>query len=68
MIQKSLQNIVFLQGNGHERDFTGDDRVYILDAYNNHIYPGDMVAKRKCFYMHIFHQAKKAFKVTDQFS
>ncbi|XP_065059415.1 histone deacetylase 11-like [Rhopilema esculentum] len=34
------------QGNGHERDFKDDDRVYILDAYNNHIYPGDTAAKR----------------------
>ncbi|XP_033127627.1 histone deacetylase 11-like isoform X2 [Anneissia japonica] len=34
------------QGNGHERDFMGDDRVYIMDAYNRHIYPHDGFAKR----------------------
>ena len=36
-----------LQGNGHERDFMGDDRVYILDVYNRNIYPHDGYAKRK---------------------
>lgn len=36
-----------LQGNGHERDFMGDRRVYIMDVYNRHIYPGDRFAKRK---------------------
>lgn len=35
------------QGNGHERDFMGDKRVYIMDVYNRHIYPGDRFAKRK---------------------
>lgn len=34
------------QGNGHERDFTGDDRVYIFDMYNGYIYPNDSRAKR----------------------
>eukprot|EP00245_Coleochaete_scutata_P013853 TRINITY_DN5746_c0_g1_i1.p1 TRINITY_DN5746_c0_g1~~TRINITY_DN5746_c0_g1_i1.p1 ORF type:complete len:186 (+),score=32.68 TRINITY_DN5746_c0_g1_i1:60-560(+) len=34
------------QGNGHERDFTGDARVYILDMFNKDIYPGDTEAKR----------------------
>lgn len=33
------------QGNGHERDFLGEEDVHIMDAYNNHIYPGDTVAK-----------------------
>lgn len=33
------------QGNGHERDFMGDKRVYIMDVYNRHIYPGDRFAK-----------------------
>lgn len=36
-----------LQGNGHERDFMDDHRVYILDAYNRYIYPGDGFAKRE---------------------
>ncbi|XP_074190202.1 histone deacetylase 11 isoform X3 [Rhinolophus sinicus] len=35
------------QGNGHERDFMGDKRVYIMDVYNRHIYPGDRFAKRR---------------------
>ncbi|XP_023693252.1 histone deacetylase 11 [Paramormyrops kingsleyae] len=34
------------QGNGHERDFLDDDRVYIMDVYNRYIYPGDGYAKR----------------------
>jgi len=34
------------QGNGHERDFTGDDSVFIGDIYNADIYPGDEVAKK----------------------
>ncbi|BFZ08736.1 hypothetical protein BsWGS_11774 [Bradybaena similaris] len=34
------------QGNGHERDFMGDKRVYILDIYNRDIYPQDGYAKR----------------------
>ncbi|KAJ7413183.1 Histone deacetylase 11 [Pitangus sulphuratus] len=34
------------QGNGHERDFLDDPRVYIMDAYNRYIYPGDGFAKR----------------------
>ncbi|XP_066553882.1 histone deacetylase 11 [Amia ocellicauda] len=34
------------QGNGHERDFLDDKRVYIMDAYNRYIYPGDGYAKR----------------------
>jgi len=27
------------QGNGHEKDFANDGRVYILDMYNAGIYP-----------------------------
>ncbi|XP_031464538.1 histone deacetylase 11 isoform X1 [Phasianus colchicus] len=34
------------QGNGHERDFMNDHRVYIMDVYNRYIYPGDGFAKR----------------------
>ncbi|XP_030633666.1 histone deacetylase 11 [Chanos chanos] len=34
------------QGNGHERDFLDDRRVYIMDVYNRYIYPGDGYAKR----------------------
>lgn len=29
------------QGNGHERDHIGNEDVYIVDAYNHRIYPGD---------------------------
>ena len=36
------------QGNGHERDFMADDRVYILDVYNKDIYPRDSYAKGIC--------------------
>ncbi|KAJ7527084.1 hypothetical protein O6H91_16G035900 [Diphasiastrum complanatum] len=34
------------QGNGHERDFSADDRVYIFDMYNRDIYPQDFEARR----------------------
>jgi len=34
------------QGNGHERDFMNDDRVYILDVYNRDVFPGDSFAKK----------------------
>ncbi|XP_015249883.1 PREDICTED: histone deacetylase 11 [Cyprinodon variegatus] len=34
------------QGNGHERDFLDDRRVFIMDVYNHNIYPGDGFAKR----------------------
>ncbi|CAJ0929985.1 unnamed protein product [Ranitomeya imitator] len=34
------------QGNGHARDFMDDKRVYIMDMYNRHIYPGDTLAKQ----------------------
>ncbi|XP_051182684.1 histone deacetylase 2-like [Lolium perenne] len=33
------------QGNGHEKDFANDGRVYILDMYNAGIYPFDHAAK-----------------------
>ncbi|KAM4613503.1 histone deacetylase 11 [Polymixia lowei] len=33
------------QGNGHERDFLEDKRVFIMDVYNRYIYPGDEHAK-----------------------
>lgn len=35
----------FFKGNGHERDFAGDERVYIFDMYNAGIYPRDEKAK-----------------------
>ncbi|XP_062250620.1 histone deacetylase 11 [Platichthys flesus] len=34
------------QGNGHERDFMDDSRVFIMDVYNRNIYPRDGFAKR----------------------
>ncbi|KAG1674104.1 Histone deacetylase 11 [Nymphon striatum] len=34
------------QGNGHERDFIDDKRVYIMDVYNKGIYPRDTFAKK----------------------
>nr|KAI8735532.1 histone deacetylase 11 isoform X2 [Biomphalaria glabrata] len=34
------------QGNGHERDFMDDNKVYILDIFNRDIYPHDGFAKR----------------------
>ena len=33
------------QGNGHGRDFTGRDDIFILDMYNAEIYPRDTYAK-----------------------
>ncbi|XP_074645046.1 histone deacetylase 11-like isoform X2 [Tubulanus polymorphus] len=48
---KNVKNIMIIdldahQGNGHERDFMGDQNVYILDIYNRGIYPHDGFAKR----------------------
>ncbi|KAK1438297.1 hypothetical protein QVD17_04104 [Tagetes erecta] len=34
------------QGNGHEKDFSRDRRVYILDMYNPYIYPLDYEARK----------------------
>ncbi|KAK5913154.1 hypothetical protein CesoFtcFv8_002964 [Champsocephalus esox] len=34
------------QGNGHERDFLDDKRVFIMDVYNRYIYPEDTFAKK----------------------
>ncbi|CAF4085417.1 unnamed protein product, partial [Rotaria sordida] len=33
------------RGNGHERDFMNDERVFIMDMYNRLIYPRDHQAK-----------------------
>lgn len=33
------------QGNGHERDHINRRDVFIVDAYNHNIYPGDEEAK-----------------------
>ncbi|KAG7255864.1 hypothetical protein CRUP_019547, partial [Coryphaenoides rupestris] len=35
-----------IKGNGHERDFLGDRRVFIMDVYNRNVYPGDHYAKQ----------------------
>ncbi|XP_044471395.1 histone deacetylase 2-like [Mangifera indica] len=35
------------QGNGHEKDFSDDRRVYILDMYNPGIYPFDHGARKR---------------------
>jgi histone deacetylase 11 len=32
------------QGNGHERDFIGDENTFIFDIYNHQIFPGDKTA------------------------
>lgn len=33
------------KGNGYESDLMGDERVYILDVYNEDIYPHDHSVK-----------------------
>lgn len=38
--------VIAKQGNGYERDFKDDDRVYVLDVYNGGIYPFDEIAKQ----------------------
>ena len=35
----------FLQGNGYERDFCNFSNVYVMDVYNNRVYPKDHAAK-----------------------
>ncbi|KAI4964004.1 hypothetical protein ZWY2020_008498 [Hordeum vulgare] len=47
----SLRSVMIIdldahQGNGYEKDFANDGRVYILDMYNAGIYPFDYAAKR----------------------
>lgn len=47
------KHLLRFQGNGHERDFMDDKRVYIMDVYNRGIYPHDGYAKRNaliCLY------------------
>jgi histone deacetylase 11 len=34
------------QGNGYERDFMNDDRVFMMDVFNSQIYPNDTNAKK----------------------
>ncbi|XP_014288120.1 histone deacetylase 11 isoform X1 [Halyomorpha halys] len=34
------------QGNGYERDFLGNSKVFIMDVYNSRIYPQDTEAKK----------------------
>ncbi|KAF7642766.1 hypothetical protein LDENG_00251020 [Lucifuga dentata] len=46
VISVMKHGLVWLQGNGHERDFLDDERVFIMDVYNRYIYPGDGFAKR----------------------
>ncbi|VDM79761.1 unnamed protein product [Strongylus vulgaris] len=42
LIEKALiVDVDAHQGNGHERDFGDDSRVFILDLYNPRIYPWD---------------------------
>ncbi|GFS60503.1 histone deacetylase 11 [Trichonephila inaurata madagascariensis] len=50
MNYSSIQKIMIVdldahQGNGHERDFIGEEKVYIMDVYNRGIYPHDEYAK-----------------------
>ena len=33
------------QGNGYQRDMIYDDDIFIVDAYNHYVYPGDQNAK-----------------------
>lgn len=44
----------YKQGNGHERDFMNDQRVFIMDMYNRYIYPGDSFAKSEWVDQHCF--------------
>lgn len=41
---------IYFKGNGHESDFVGDNRVYIIDFYNEQVYPRDEPAKSIIFY------------------
>ncbi|OMJ75608.1 hypothetical protein SteCoe_25228 [Stentor coeruleus] len=50
------------QGNGHERDFIKCPDTFILDFYNDEIYPGDFIAKEAIRYGDNFN-----FEHTDEF-
>ena len=41
----TTRTTLITQGNGHERDFLDNDRVFIMDMYNKWIYPNDREAK-----------------------
>ena len=48
--RKNIKRVMIIdldahQGNGHQRDHIKDDSVFIVDAYNHGIYPGDTHAK-----------------------
>ncbi|KAF5185940.1 Histone deacetylase [Thalictrum thalictroides] len=50
-IQLNISRVMIIdldahQGNGHERDFSKDGRVFILDVYNPEIYPYDLEARK----------------------
>uniref|UniRef100_A0AC34QUF8 Histone deacetylase domain-containing protein n=1 Tax=Panagrolaimus sp. JU765 TaxID=591449 RepID=A0AC34QUF8_9BILA len=49
-LKKKIKKVMIVdldahQGNGHERDFKTDKRVYIFDMFNYKIYPRDQEAK-----------------------
>lgn len=35
----------FSKGNGYERDFIGNSKVFIIDVFNKNIYPKDTYAE-----------------------
>lgn len=50
-VQLNISSVMIIdldahQGNGHEKDFSHDSRVYILDMFNPEIYPFDYEARR----------------------
>jgi len=50
------------QGNGHERDFTGDKNTYIFDMYGVPNYPNDIEARKgisKGIQLHLFMEDKE---------
>ena len=42
------------QGNGHERDFLSDPNTFIIDFFNDGIYPGDFEARNAISYQEHF--------------
>lgn len=40
-----FKSYAFLKGNGYERDFIGNSKVFIFDVFNKNIYPKDVYAE-----------------------
>jgi len=64
--EESIKKVMYIdldvhQGNGVEREFLTDERVYVFDFFNWHIYPHDEEMQKR-----INHHVKLGYSVTDE--